>query len=44
MVAPQLGVQWRIHLHLDIQEGHQEAVEPGVAGQGARGLLAHPGF
>ena len=40
----ELGVQWRIHLHLDIQEGHQEAVEPGVAGQGARGLLAHPGF
>ena len=44
VVAPQLGVQWRFHLHLDIQEGHQEAVEPGVAGQGARGLLAHPGF
>ena len=43
VVAPQLGVQWRIHLHLDIQEGHQEAVEPGVAWQGARGLLAHPG-
>ena len=44
VIAPQLGVQWRTHLHLDTQEGHQEAVEPCVAGQGAGGLLAHPEF
>ena len=26
VVAPQLGVQGRTHLHLNTQEGHQEAV------------------
>ena len=42
VVAPQPSMQGRAHLHLDSQEGNQEAVQPGIAGQCVRGLAAHP--
>ena len=42
VVAPQPGMQGRVHLHLDSREGHEEAVQPGITGQRARGLVAHP--